>query len=262
MNRGLAAPNTIETARDVTVFNLSDDQFLVVGCDSSGGIGPKPLDRVKVSAYVVGRFIARVSLMEVLAVGAWPICLTDTLGVEPDPTGREILEGIKGEVKAAGLDDSLIITGSMEKNVQTEQTGIGVTVIGLAAKNNLKIGTSHPGDVVVAVGVPSVRNEVLPAEEQGKIADLQDLIKLTHCGFVHEVIPVGSEGILREAEILARDSGLKFSPKEDAEVDLRKSAGPSTVILASIPKREIDQLSGLLDKPQNVVGWLWEPEYH
>ena len=155
---------TIRTARDLSVFEINYESVMVVGCDSAGGIGPKPLDKVKVSGYTLGRFTARVALMEVLAVGATPVCLTNTLGVEPDPTGFEILEGIKIEIQLAGLGSSLVVIGSMEKTVAVEQTGIGITVVGLAPKNNLRIGLSRPDDLLVAVGRPSVKDEVLPAE--------------------------------------------------------------------------------------------------
>ncbi|MFA5366123.1 MAG: AIR synthase related protein, partial [Candidatus Bathyarchaeia archaeon] len=168
----------IKTARDVSIFEINSETVMVVGCDSAGGIGPKPLDKIKVSGYVLGRFTARVALMEVLAVGATPVCITDTLGVEPNPTGSEIVEGIKSETKRAGLDESLIVIGSMEKIVPVEQTGIGVTVVGLAHKNKLKLGHSQPDDLIVAVGRPSVKDEVLTAEERGEIADMNDELTL------------------------------------------------------------------------------------
>lgn len=126
---------------------------MVIGCDSAGGIGPKPLDRVKVDGYTLGRFTARVALMEVLSTGAKPICLVDTLSVEPDPLGLEIIKGVKDEAKEAGLDPTLAVTGSSEKNIPVEQTGIGVTVIGIAEKGLLRIGLSKPKDVVMAIGL-------------------------------------------------------------------------------------------------------------
>ena len=123
----------IKTARDISVFEINSNSVLVVGCDSAGGIGPKPLDKVKVSGYTLGKFTTRVALMEVLSVGAKPFCLTNALGVEPDPTGLEIVKGIKSEVSTLALP--LEIIGSMEKTVKVQQTGIGVTVVGLAPKN-------------------------------------------------------------------------------------------------------------------------------
>jgi len=243
----------IETARDISVFEVSPDSVMVVGCDSAGGIGPKLLDQIKVSGYTLGRFTARVTLMEVLAVGALPICLTNTLGVEPDPTGFEILDGIKSEIKLARLGRSLVVIGSMEKTVAVEQTGIGVTVVGLVSKNKLKIGLSKPDDLIVAVGRPSVKNEVLPAEERGEIADVEDLLKLMSCDFVHEVIPVGSQGIIHEANVLAKDSGLR-AKLDLPEVEAKKSAGPATAVVVTISKNALSKLSGLINKPIQVTG--------
>jgi hypothetical protein len=244
---------TIRTARDVSIIEVSNDLVMVVGCDSAGGIGPKPLDKIKVSGYTLGRFTARVALMEVLAVGATPVCLTNILGVEPDPTGFEILEGIKSEVELARLNHSLVIIGSMEKTVTVEQTGIGVTVVGLAPKNKLKIGLSKPDDLIVVVGHPSVKNEVLPAEERGEIADLEDLLNLMSYEFVHDVIPVGSQGISHEADVLAKDSGLCVK-LELSEVEAKKSAGPATAVVVTISKNALIALSGLINKPIHVIG--------
>ncbi len=244
---------TIKTARDVSVFEINTDSVMVVGCDSAGGIGPKPLDKIKVSGYTLGRFTARVALMEVLAVGAMPVCLTNTLSVEPDPTGFEIVEGIKSEIKLARLDSSLVIIGSMEKTVTVEQTGIGITVVGLASKNKLKIGLSKPDDLIVAVGRPSVTDEVLPAEECGEIADLDDLLKLMSCDFVHDLIPVGSQGIMHEVNVLAKDSGLR-AKLELPEVEAKRSAGPATAVVVTISKNALSRLPGLINKPIQVIG--------
>ncbi|HHY18163.1 MAG TPA: alpha-ribazole-5-phosphate synthase, partial [Firmicutes bacterium] len=52
--------------RDLTLVSLTEDCVLVIACDSAGGIGPKELDSVKVPGYVLGRFTARVALMELL----------------------------------------------------------------------------------------------------------------------------------------------------------------------------------------------------
>ena len=246
---------TIRTARDISVFEINSDLVMVVGCDSTGGIGPKPLDKVKVSGYTLGRFTARVVLMEVLAVGATPVCLTNTLGVEPVPTGFDVLEGIRSEIRLAGLDNLLSVIGSMEKTVPVEQTGIGITVVGLALKNNLKIALSKHDDLVVAVGRPSVKDEVLPAEERGEIVDLEDMLKLMSCSFVHDVIPVGSQGILHEVNVLSEDSGLCVK-LELPEVELKKSAGPATAVVVTVQKNALSELFEQTNKPIQVIGSL------
>lgn len=245
-------PKTIKTGRDLSVFEINKNQVMVVGCDSAGGIGPKPLDKVKVSGYTLGRFTARVAIMEVLAVGAKPVCMTNTLGVEPDPTGFEIVKGIKRELKLAQLN-SLTLIGSTEKTIGVEQTGIGMTVVGLASKTKLRIGLSKPGDLIVAVGQPSVKDEVLPAEKKGLIADLTDLIKLMDCDFVHEAIPVGSHGLLHEVKVLSQDCGLHYDLSLK-EIDARKSAGPATAILVTVSKNALNQLLSIITKPTKVIG--------
>ena len=251
MNLNSFPTKAIKTARDVSVFEINPNTVMVVGCDSAGGIGPKPLDEVKVNGYTLGRFTARVSLMEVLAVGATPVCLTNTLGVEPNPTGLEIVEGIRSEI--ARLGHSLTIIGSMEKIVSVQQTGIGVSVVGLTEKTGLKIGLSEPEDLIVAIGRPSVKNDVLPAEERGEIADLGDLLKLISSDFVHDVIPVGSQGIMHEVNVLASDSNL-CAKLEMPDVEANCSAGPATAILVSISKNALNSLRGLISKPMRVIG--------
>jgi selenophosphate synthetase-related protein len=200
----------IPTNRDLLVFQLSTGELMVVGCDSAGGIGPKPLDKLKVNGYTLGKFTARVPLMEIMSVGATPVCVVDNLCMELNPTGDEVLEGIRDEAKKAGLDPKLAVTGSSEKNFSVEQSGIGITVIGLASKKSLRIGTSQPEDLVVSVGNPCVGAEVVSAENNGLICDVVDVLRLLSLDFVHEIIPVGSEGIKHEVDVLAEGSKLKF----------------------------------------------------
>lgn len=243
----------LKTVRDVLLFESAGGQVLVVGCDSSGGIGPKPRDKLKVNGYILGKFTARAALMEVLAAGATPVCVVDALGVEPHPLGAEILAGIREEAEQAGLDPQLAVTGSTEKNIAVEQTGIGVTVIGTCQKDQLRIGTSHAGDIVAAIGVPSVADAVLPAEKAGKIAETKDILSLQNLGFIHEIIPVGSTGILHELETLAQGAQLKFEVIPQSEVDLKKSAGPATAVLAALRREDLDKLRGAINKPVTVV---------
>ena len=194
--------------------------------------------------------------MEVLSVGATPFCIVDALGVEPEPTGKEILYGIREEAKRAGLDPRIAVTGSTEKNIVVQQTGIGVTVIGSCKQKQLRIGTSKPGDFVAAVGIPSVGEEVLPAEANGRIADTADILKLRDFAFIHELVPVGSLGIENEAQKLAESSDLRLKMLHQKQVDVEKSAGPATVILASFPFRRLENLKQTSTKPVSIVAQL------
>ena len=246
----------LRTIRDVLIFQLDRGKALVIGCDSAGAIGPKPLDIVKVDAHTLGKITARVALMEVLSTGAKPVCVVDALSVEPEPTGKEILAGVRDEAKKAGLDPELAVMGSSEKNFAVKQTGIGVTVIGIIDTALLKIGVSKPEDIVVAVGVPCVGDEVLHAEKLGKTANVSDVLTLRELNFVHEIIPVGSEGVTREIRILAESSKLNFKFEKQTRVDVKKSAGPATVLLASLPEANLVEVKRAINKPITVVGRL------
>lgn len=246
----------LKTSRDILLFEFPNHQLLVVACDSSGGIGPKQLDKLKVSGYILGKFTARSALMEVLSVGATPICIVDALGVEPAPLGAEILAGIREEATLAGLDPDLAVTGSTEKNIIVEQTGIGVTVIGTCQKEQLNIGTSQPDDLVVAIGLPSVGDQVLTAEREGEIAETTDLLSLLNLGFIHEVIPVGSTGVLHELQTLSRSAELNYQLTKQTPVDIYKSAGPSTVLLVTIPKDKLASLQKSTTKPVTPIATL------
>ena len=248
-------PKLIKTARDVRLFRIGRE-IVVVTCDSCGGIGPKPLDRVRVSGYTVGRFTARVALMEALSVGAEPICLANTLAVEPKPTGMQIIKGIRDEVKHAQLDSRIVMTHSTEKNTPVKQTGLGVTVLGTTTYKSLKIGRCKSGDAVVAVGLPHVGNEVVRAEKKRRIADTRDVHSLLNGHLVNEVIPVGSQGILHEAQTIAEDSSLQFTLRPHLDIDVRKSAGPATVILCACPDSCVRELSAFVEKPVHLVGTL------
>ena len=59
-----------EQVRDLTKIALGGGFSLVIAVDSDGGIGSRDHDIVRVPEYVLGRFAARVPLMEIIACGA------------------------------------------------------------------------------------------------------------------------------------------------------------------------------------------------
>ena len=255
--RGMPSrPQAMKTARDVRLIRLDRRRIVVVSCDSAGSIGPKRLDKVRVDGHTVGRFTARVALMEALSVGASPICIVNTLAVEPEPTGARIIRGIRAEVRHAGLDRRIVITGSTEKNVPVSQTGVGVTVVGVVTPRSLRVGWSKPGDVVVAIGIPHVRDEVMQGEKERRIADTRDVLRLLDLNFIHDIIPVGSQGILHESKTIAEDSDLRFTSTLRVEVDVRKSAGPGTVLLCTCRHSDLGEIIDSMKKPVNLVGVL------
>lgn len=239
--------------RDLTLVDLPCGGRLVIACDAAGGIGPKERDVIRVAGYVIGRFTARVALMELLAAGAQPLHLVNNTCVEPDPTGREILQGICDEAALAGLSADQI-NGSFEKNIPTVQTGLGVTAIGYLAPDR-PLRTARPGDLVVAVGRPKVGGEV--RLDDPELPDLPLVRRLAGDPLVHDLLPVGSRGIRAEAEDLAASAGLEveWAPAEEG-FPLGKSAGPVTCLLAAAAPSALQGLALTLTQPWAVVAQL------
>jgi len=67
-------------------------------------------------------------------------------------------------------------------------------------------------------------------------------------------LPVGGFGIAAEARMMAFGVGRQLRLIEPAGLDLNKSAGPASVVLASVDPERIDDLKSLIQKPVNVVG--------
>ncbi len=242
------------TRGDVSIMKMPTGHAIVVGASSSGGVGSKPMDNLKIEGWIVGKFLARVASMDVASTGAFPISASVTLGVEKEPTGNEILEGIRKEIRVLGLEPSQVMKENTEENFETIQTGAGITVVGLANEDELRIGKTVPGDLIIAIGKPKVGNEVIPAEARNEIANIKDVTALTRKRFVHDIVPVGSYGIIHEAQTLAYSIGRQLKIEENTELDLNKSAGPATVVLTTINKEKLDELTYFIRKPINIVG--------
>ena len=204
---------------------------IVTGSTSSGAVGPKELDKVKVDGKVLGKFLARVALMDVTATGAFPLLLSVTLGVESEPTGNDIIEGIKREARSIGLDPNQVIMENTEDNFQTVQTGAGLTVVGLANEDELRLGKTMPGDLIVAIGRPKVGEEVIPAEARGEIADLRNVVQLNQRKYVHDISAVGSFGIASEAKMMAYGAA---APKPWSAGLIAEDCDSATVVLLAV----------------------------
>ncbi len=239
---------------DVSILKVPTGHAIVAGSTSSGAVGPKIMDKVKVDGNVLGKFLARVALMDVIATGAFPLLLSVTLGVEKDPTGNQIVEGIKREARNIGLDPNQVIMENTEDNFETVQTGAGLTVVGFANEEELRIGKTNPGDLIIAIGKPKVGDEVILAETKGEIADLKNIIQLSQKKYVHDIAPVGTFGIADVARMMAFGVGRQLKLAEVKTLDLNKSAGPATVVLVTVDKDKLEEVISLINKPVNVIG--------
>lgn len=232
--------------RDVAFIKLKDNQYITTACDSCGAIGLKENDIVKVPYYITGKYTARVCLMEILSVGAKPLGITANICNEPVPTGEEILRGIHHELLDAGFD--IPITMSTEKNMETSMTALGITVIGIINKDNILLDRISKGDNIYAVGIPSVGDEVL--ENEGLTANTKMLIELLKHEYIKEIIPVGSSGIKGELNSLCEAQDINIQLVDELQVDIYKSAGPSTAVLVISE----DKLRDKFSVPINLIG--------
>lgn len=244
--------------RDVEVVSINQTQYLVAACDSCGAIGMKEFDEYQIPWTITGRLTTRVALLEVLSSGALPKMITVAISNEPNPTGAEIIKGVKEELFSAGMSELPIVI-STEKNMHTQQTGLGISVIGVVEKNRLLIGTAQPGDEIYCLGLPKVGPELSNPEDQ-EIVQVGAMRILLGISTIHDIVPVGSRGIRAEANQLALTMNGRLQIDPACALNLDKSAGPSTCLIFSSrsPSTEIlNQLySSLPNLPVAKIGTI------
>ncbi|GCF95214.1 hypothetical protein NRIC_31050 [Enterococcus florum] len=227
----------VQTYRDLSILPISMEKNLVIACDSSAGIGEKPLDFVAVDPAITAAFCLRVPLMELLCFGAEPICVIDLVGNEYQPTGDHMLKGIKKELIKAELEH-LPINGSTEENMPTKTTSIGITVIGQKGAAQ-RIAKLEEESILFQLGKPYVGEAVVEKLEQ--IFSYSIIRSLRKEKGVVDLLPVGSKGIRYEANLMTE--GTDYHVHFDQEEELDRSAGPATVVLAAVRKTDQKAIS-------------------
>lgn len=233
--------------RDVVLISIDDEKTLVISCDSCGGIGEKEFDVLKVPAYITGRYTVRVGLCEVLSVGADVIAVSNAVSNEMEPTAREVIRGIQDELKIAQLND-VVLTGSTEENMKTVSTGVGITVIAIGQSNKMLTSPPQKGDIAVLIGLPKLGSEVVTCSDK-EIICYEDIYNIRKQKGIRQIIPVGSKGILYEAE-----NAGKIKLYDDLDVDVYRSGGPSTCALAVMDKSLLPSIKDILITPYCPIG--------
>jgi hypothetical protein len=192
----------------------------VVTTDNSGGIGEKVADVVYAPNDVVSYFAARVALLEQWAAYAEveSVILHNFSG---KAAWQAYIDGVKRLLEEVSL--TLIqISGSSETNMDLIQSAMAVTMIGRSRE-------VQDCDVTWFIyGQPCLGNEVINNAET--IADLKKVKEAIVNGWVKQIWPVGSKGIQAEARELFTDDAIHVI----SELDVKKSAGPSTVVLVGV----------------------------
>ncbi len=224
----------VKKIRDLSVIDIGT-RYLVIAVDSFGGIGPKEHDIVKLSPDRWAVALLRVPLLEVISTGAEPILVIDALSVEYEPTGKIVIDALKRELSRLGFKD-IPLNGSTEDNIPVTLSGGGIMIVGDVEKEDFWPGKSKRESNVFVIGVPkSGPDEEVNLWGDPEIPDILDIMKLRNLNGVYDILPVGSHGILYEAEQLAKSASLKLKLKTKTNflLDLKKSAGPSTCLVFS-----------------------------
>ncbi len=222
---------------DVMITPLSHGE-MVTACDSFGGIGDKPQDTISLDPYNVGRYAAFVPFVEVISRGATPFLLMNTLSVEMEPTGKEIIRGIKSMAREAGLSESAI-SGSTEDNIPCVQTGVGVTVMGWRETEAVSPGIKGQPYYIYGVGKPKMGQCFLEEEiigHKGETMTLSYLYQLMKEPAYRSLLSVGSKGMLYEAKELAMRHQCDVVLDKAAPNWLEESAGPGTCCVVAFEK--------------------------
>ncbi len=219
--------------RDLTIIPLPNGDELVMAGDVVAGIGELPGDMLATTPEIVGAATARVVLMELLAYGAEPTALMHLVGNPWHTIGCRSLDGVKAELIAAGCPQ-VEINGSSENTMTTKGTAVGISAVGIKPAGTDRHTGATCGDVLYRVGKPLVGAEVLA--EADKAVTYHQLRTLRSLSIATDLLPVGSKGIYREAQVLASEAGLAVelvgTPAEEAL--WHKPAGPATSLLVAV----------------------------
>ncbi|MDO9099907.1 MAG: hypothetical protein Q7V53_04075 [Caldisericota bacterium] len=218
----------VETFRDISILRRGNG-FVVSACDSLGGIGSLPADVVRASNEICGALTLRVCLNELAAVGAVPQLVMSLVSDAWEPTGREMLKGIRLELEEDGYPD-VRVSGSTEENARTTMTGLGIAVTGWC--DALRWRQTLPGDRLYLVGMPRVGTEVL--EHVSQLLCPSVIRELLANEAVGDFIPCGSRGIRHEIGVLERETGTEARVQAPGCIDLDKSAGPATCGIVTV----------------------------
>lgn len=252
-----SSPPNLRKFRDLTLISLLGDLHLVIACDSNASIGEKPNDGLAKPYAEVGISALKVPMMEVLAAGAVPLLIINALCMEMEPSGRRFIETMSKELARCGYNPNMMLTGSTEDNVLTLQSGVGITVIGLASEEKLRLGQTREKDVVVCVGNPKDGVVIPYAEGEPDIASISTVQSLNEVSSIHEILPVGSKGVVYEANELASAAGFNFRLADDPPtINLYQSAGASTAVLAAVSASQVSSVANAVSVPVYEIGTI------
>ena len=194
---------------------------LIVTTDNSGGIGEKVEDIVFASDRVTAYFAARVTLLEQWSANAEPMTVL-IHNFSGSSSWENYVQGVVDLFQEVGIECPEI-TGSTETNMELVQSAVAVTMIG--KKKEVCLGDELTW---FTYGTPLVGNEVM--ERSDEIASMRQIHEAIDSGIIDRIWPVGSRGIENEARLMTDNPRARVKSVHD----VKKSAGPATVIFVAI----------------------------
>lgn len=225
--------------RDAVIIDLDNEHELVITTDGCTGIGNLEGDLFPLEIEEVAWTACKVALMELISLGARPVGYAfNHIADLEDHDKTET--GIEKCLKDFGFIDIPHISSS-EKNFKVHQTTITIALTGVREKREK---TKCRNSMYVLIGEPLVGMEVL--ENPEKMVLPEEFIRLTKTEGIYEIIPVGSHGVEWELN--------QFGVKPQATViDLKKSAGPATCVIAEVSSAAIDGLREIFGRKLTIL---------
>lgn len=215
------------------------DGFIIT-TDNSGGIGEKADDVVVVPDHITAYFAARVALLEQWAAYAQPVAVL-IYNFSGRASFVKYVQGVTDLFQEAGVEVPKI-SGSTETNMELKQSAVAISIVGKKKEAIVEEDLQW-----FSYGMPLVGQEVIGRVDE--VASIKLIYEAIANGIVQRIWPVGSSGILQEVRALANNSRVEVV----SELDVEKTAGPSTVVLLAIPVEKIAGAKSFFGKHLNEL---------
>ena len=246
----------IRRHRDIQLIEKDAITYLAIACDVSASIGPKVNDRIQVSGETAGYYATTVPIIELISIGAKPISVTDTLGVEMQGVGEAVIAGVH-KAMVEGEINPLCLTGSTEDNIPTTTTTVGITVIAELNKDLLEAYTPKEGEHIYVIGLPKMGAEFLEEEirgNKGEVMTIETAMSIRRQESIGHMLPVGSKGIAHELQLLLEMYHLDMRWAKEITLDLKKSAGPAGCMIVTCVNQGVEFLETKITHPITYLG--------
>ena len=208
---------------------------LIITIDNAGSIGEKKNDTITTNYETLAYYTLRTALIENI------VQYTKVIGMTfanfcGDDNHKAIIKGISKIEEEIGYKIPFI--SSSESNFDMKESALSFTCIGQKKYHKKQNFTN-----VAIIGKPLLGNEII--EKHNEIVSIEEIIALLESENVSKVISTGSKGIkLKIKEKLSIEC-------ESCEIDLSKSAGPSTCVVVLYDS--LNELKKIVKSPITIL---------